>query len=56
MGGEEEREARRKQMARNEALVHMERQRRSRQAPEPGADPIYRLEMGSRRGRLERQG
>ena len=56
MRAEEEREARRQQTARYEALAHMERQRRRRQAPEPGPDTIYRQEMGSGRGRLERQG
>ena len=41
---------------RYEALAHMERQACRRQAPEPGPDTIYRLEMGSGRGRSERQG
>ena len=53
---EEEREARRQQAARYEALAHMERQRHRREAPEPGPDTIYRQEMGSGKGRSERQG
>ena len=53
---EEEGEACRQQAARYEALAHMERQRRCHQPPEPGPETIYRLEMGSGRGRSERQG
>ena len=53
---EEESEARRQQAARYEALADMERQRRRHQPPEPGPDTTYRLEMGSGRGRSERQG
>ena len=53
---EEEREARRQRTARYEALARMEHQRRRRQAPKPGPETIYRLEMGSGRGRSERQG
>ena len=53
---EEEREARREQAARYEALAHVERQRRRHQPPEPGPDTIYRLEMESRRTRLGRRG
>ena len=52
----EEREARRQQAARYEALAHMERERRRHQPPEPGPDTIYRLEMGSGRAGSERQG
>ena len=51
MRAEEEREARRQQTARYEALAHMERQRRRRQAPKPEPDTIYHQEMGSGRGR-----
>ena len=52
---EEEREVRRQQAARYEALAHVEHQRRHRQPPEQGPDTIYRLEMepgrtGMRRG------
>ena len=52
---EEEREVRRQQAARYEALAHVEHQRRRRQQPEQGRDTIYRLEMepgrtGMRRG------
>ena len=54
--GRRRRWRRRQQTARYEALVHMERQRRRRQAPGPGLDTIYRLDMGSGRGRSERQG
>ena len=53
---EEEREARRQQTARYEALAHIERQRCRRQAPRPEPDTIYRQEMGSGRGRPECQG
>ena len=42
---EEEREARRQQAARYEALAHVEHQRRRRQPPEQGPDTIYQLEM-----------
>ena len=42
---EEEREVRRQQAARYEALPHVERQRRRHQPPEQGPDTIYRLEM-----------
>ena len=42
---EEEREARRQQAARYEALAHVERQRRRHQPPELGPDTIYWLEM-----------
>ena len=56
MRAEEEREARRQQAARYEALAHLERQRRRHEPPEPGPDTICRLEMGSGRGRSERQG
>ena len=52
---EEEREVRRQQVARYEALAHVEHQRRRRQHLEQGPDTIYRLEMepartGMRRG------
>ena len=52
---EEEREVRRPQAARYQALAHVEHQRRRRQPSEQGADTIYRLEMepgrtGVRRG------
>ena len=53
---EEEREARRLQAARYEALAHIERQRRCHQPPESGPDTIYRLEMGSVRAASGRQG
>ena len=53
---EEEREARRQQTARYKALAHMERQLCRRQPQKPEPDTIYRLEMGSGRGRSERQG
>ena len=43
--GEEEREVRRQQAARYEALAHVEHQRRRRQPPEQGPDTIYPLEM-----------
>ena len=56
MQAEEEREARRRQAAQYKGLAHMERQRRRHQPPEPGADTIYRLEMGSARARSGRQG
>ena len=49
-------EARRQQAARYKALEHLERQRRRHQRPEPGADTIYRLEMGSGRTGSGRQG
>ena len=42
---EEEREARRQQAARYEALAHVEHQRRRRQPPGQGPDTIYQLEM-----------
>ena len=42
---EEEREARRQQAARYEALAHVEYQRRRRQPPGQGPDTIYQLEM-----------
>ena len=53
---EEEREARRQQTARDKALAHMERQHSRRQPRKPEPDTIYRLEMGSGRGRMGRQG
>ena len=52
----EEREARRQQAARYEALVHVEHQRRRHPPPEPGPDTIYRLEMESGRTGSGRQG
>ena len=42
---DEEREARRQQAARYEALAHVEHQRRRRQPPGQGPDTIYQLEM-----------
>ena len=42
---EEEREARRQQAARYEALAHVEHQLRRRQPPGQGPDTIYQLEM-----------
>ena len=42
---EEERDVRRQQAARYEALAHVERQRCHRQPSEQGPDTIYRLEM-----------
>ena len=42
---EEEKEGRRQQAARSEALVHIERQRRGCQPPEQGRNTIYRLEV-----------
>ena len=42
---EEEREARRQQAARYEALAHLEHQCCRRQPPEQGPDNIYQLEM-----------
>ena len=42
---EEEREARRQQAARYEALAHVEHQRSRRQPPGQGPDTIYQLEM-----------
>ena len=42
---EEEREVRRQQAARYEALAHVEHQRRRRHRPEQGPDTIYQLEM-----------
>ena len=53
---EEEREARRQQTAGYEALAHMKRQRRRCQPPKPEPNTIYRLDMGSQRGRSARQG
>ena len=53
---EKEREARRKQTARYKSLARMEHQRCRRQAPKPEPESIYRLEMGSGKGRSERQG
>ena len=53
---EEERGVRRQQTAQYKALARMKHQRRHRQAPKPGPKIIYRLEMGSGRGRSERQG
>ena len=53
---EEEREARRQQTARYEALAHMEHQRRRRQAPRFEANTIYRLGTQPGRGRSEHQG
>ena len=55
---EEEREARRYQAARYEALAHVEHQRHRRQPPEQGPDIIYQLEMepartGMRGGQAE---
>ena len=52
---EEEGEARRQQTARYEALAHMKRRRCRRQAPKPGLDTIYPLEMESGGQRSERQ-
>ena len=54
----EERELRRQQAARYEALAHVEHQRRRRQPPEQGPDTIYQLEMepgrtGMRAGQAE---
>ena len=56
---EEEREARRQQAARYEALAHVEHQRCRRQSPGQGPDTIYQLEMepggtGIRGGRRSR--
>ena len=53
-----EREVRRQQAARYEALAHVEHQRRRRQPPEQGPDTIYQLEMepgrtGMRGGQAE---
>ena len=48
---EERREARRQQTARYEVLKRMEHQRCGRQAEKPGPETMYRLEMGSGRGR-----
>ena len=45
VGAEEEREVRRQQAVRYEALAHVERQRRRRPPPEQGPDTTYRLEM-----------
>ena len=53
---EEERKARRQQTARYEALAHMERQRGRCQPPKREPNTIYRLDMGSERGRSARQG
>ena len=53
---EEQREARRQQAARYEALVHVERQRRRHQPPEPGPDTSYRLEMEPGRTGLGHEG
>ena len=55
---EEEREVRRQQAARYEALAHVEHQRCHRQPPEQGPDTIYQLEMepgrtGMRGGQAE---
>ena len=55
---EEEREVRRQQVARYEALAHVEHQRRRRQPPEQGPDTIYQFEMepgrtGMRGGQAE---
>ena len=55
---EEEREVRRQQAARYEALAHVEHQRRRRQPQEQGPDTIYQLEMepgrtGMRGGQAE---
>ena len=55
---EEEREARRQQAARYDALAHVEHQRRHRQPPGQGPDTIYQLEMepgrtGMRGGQAE---
>ena len=55
---EEEREVRRQQAARYEALAHVEHQRRRRQPPKQGPDTIYQLEMepgrtGMRGGQAE---
>ena len=49
---EEEREARRQQAARYEALAHVEHQRHRRQPPGQGRDPIYKLEMEPGRTRM----
>ena len=56
MRAEEQREARRRQTARYEALGHMERQRRRQQAPLPEPKTINRLEMGLGRGGVENKG
>ena len=53
---EEEREVRRQQAARYEALAHTERQRCRHQPPDPGPDTIYRLEQGSGRTGSGRRG
>ena len=53
---EEEREERRLQAARYDALAHVERQRRRHQPPEPGPHTIYRLETESGRTGSGRQG
>ena len=53
---EEEREVRRQQAARYEALAHVERQRRCRQPPEQGPDTIHQLEMEPGRTGSRRQG
>ena len=59
---EEEREVRRQQAARYEALAHVECQRRRRQTPEQGPDTFYLLEMepgrtgSGRHGGLEGSG
>ena len=53
---EEERQVRRQQAARYEALAHPERQRRRRQPPEQGPDTIYWLEMEPGRTGSGRQG
>ena len=53
---EEEREVRRQQAARYDALAHTERQSRRRQHPEQGPDTIYRLEMVPGRTGSGRQG
>ena len=49
---EEEREVRRQQAARYEALAHVGHQRRHRQPPEQGPDTIYQLEIEPGRTRM----
>ena len=56
MRAEDDREARHQQTLRYEALARMEHQRRRHQAPKLGPETIYRLEIGTGRGRSERQG
>ena len=53
---EEDREVRRQQAARYEALAHVERQRRRHQPPEQGPDTIYWLEVEPGKTGSGRQG